>query len=306
MAVSKVILNGNTLMDTTQKTVTAASMLNGITALKNDGTGITGSIASKTSSDLTASGDTITAPAGYYASSASKAVSSGSATTPATTITANPTISVSSGGLITANVSASQSVTPSVSAGYVSSGTAGTVTVSGSNTQQLTAQAAQTITPTTTDQTIASGKFLTGAQTIKGDANLVAGNIKKDVSIFGVTGAYEGGGGGGITVTNYSILSADTIDFSGSDADLFSVSSGGMSIATVPIYVEDFSAYYQFACFGAENGSACFGSCDGGVPIFAEFVIFGSSLTMGAVMVADGTPLTASLDVNNQMTVYSV
>ncbi len=62
----------------------------------------------------------------------------GSATTPATTITANPTISVSSGGLITASVSASQSVTPTVSAGYVSSGTAGTVSVSGSNTSQLT------------------------------------------------------------------------------------------------------------------------------------------------------------------------
>lgn len=166
MAVAKVILNGNTLIDTTQKTVTAGSMLNGVTALKNDGTDITGSIASKTSSDLTASGDTITAPAGYYASSASKAVASGSATTPATSITANPSISVSSGGLITASVSASQSVTPTVSAGYVSSGTAGTVSVSGSNTSQLTTQAAQTITPTKSAQTIASGKYLTGTQTI--------------------------------------------------------------------------------------------------------------------------------------------
>ena len=166
MAVAKVILNGNTLIDTTQKTVTAGSMLNGVTALKNDGTDITGSITSKTSSDLSASGDTITAPAGYYASSASKAVASGSATTPATTITANPSISVSSGGLITASVSASQSVTPTVSAGYVSSGTAGTVSVSGSNTSQLTTQAAQTITPTKSAQTIASGKYLTGTQTI--------------------------------------------------------------------------------------------------------------------------------------------
>ena len=138
MAVSKVILNGNTLIDTTQKTVTAGSMLDGVTALKNDGTDITGSIESKTSSDLTASGDTVTAPAGYYASSASKNVASGSATTPATSITANPSISVSNSGLITATVSASQSVTPTVSAGYVSSGTAGTVTVSGSNTSQLT------------------------------------------------------------------------------------------------------------------------------------------------------------------------
>ena len=208
MAVAKVILNGNTLMDTTQKTVTAGSMLDGVTALKNDGTDITGSITSKTSSDLTASGDTITAPAGYYASSASKAVASGSATTPATTITANPSISVSSGGLITASVSASQSVTPTVSAGYVSSGTAGTVSVSGSNTSQLTTQAAQTITPTTTNQTIASGKYLTGTQTIEGIVctNLTAENIADGVtvkigtatdddSVASVTGTHSGGGG---------------------------------------------------------------------------------------------------------------
>lgn len=69
---------------------------------------------------------------------ASASVAAGSATTPATTITANPTISVSNSGLITASVSGSQSVTPTVSAGYVSSGTAGTVSVSGSNTSQLT------------------------------------------------------------------------------------------------------------------------------------------------------------------------
>lgn len=121
-------------------------------------------------------------------------LANGSATTPATTITTNPSITVSSSGLITATNSKTQSVTPSVSAGYVFSGTAGTITVSGSNTSQLTTQAAQTITPGTTNQTITSGKYLTGTQTILGDADLVAGNIKKDVQIFGVTGTYEGSG----------------------------------------------------------------------------------------------------------------
>ena len=142
----------------------------------------------KDSDDLTVSGATVTVPAGYYATAASASVASGSASTPATSITANPTISVSSSGLITASVSASQNVTPTVSAGYVSSGTAGTVSVSGSKTQQLTTKAAATITPGTTNQTIAAGTYLTGTQTIAGDADLVAGNIKSGVQIFGVTG----------------------------------------------------------------------------------------------------------------------
>ena len=153
----------------------------------------------KTNITPTTSSQTITPDSGYDALSSVQinAMPSGTATTPATTITAQPTISVnSSTGVITASNSKTQNVTPTVSAGYVSSGTAGTITVSGSNTSNLTTQAAQTITPTTTDQTIASGKYLTGTQTIKGDANLVAGNIKKDVQIFGVTGTYEGGGGG--------------------------------------------------------------------------------------------------------------
>ena len=65
-------------------------------------------------------------------------------------------------------------------------------------------KAAQTYTPTTTNYIIRSGRWLTGDQTIKGDANLVASNIKKDVQIFGVTGSYEGsGGGGGDTVVDF-------------------------------------------------------------------------------------------------------
>ena len=50
---------------------------------------------------------------------------------------------------------------------------------------------AQTYTPTTTNQTISSGRWLTGAQTIKGDANLVSSNIKSGVSIFGVSGTAQ-------------------------------------------------------------------------------------------------------------------
>lgn len=52
----------------------------------------------------------------------------------------------------------------------------------------VTKKSAATYTPKTTDQTITANQYLSGAQTIKGDSNLVAGNIRSGVSIFGVTG----------------------------------------------------------------------------------------------------------------------
>ena len=65
-------------------------------------------------------------------------------------------------------------------------------------------QAAKTVTPTTTEQTaVASGSFTSGAVKVAGDANLVAENIKKDVSIFGVTGTLEGGGEGQIFASSF-------------------------------------------------------------------------------------------------------
>ena len=103
-------------------------------------TPVDGSLPSKTASNLTASGATVTVPAGYYASQVSKSV--GTATQ------ATPSIEVSGTGEITA--SATQS------AGYVSAGTK-------SATKQLTTKGATTITPSTTEQTaVGAGVYTTG------------------------------------------------------------------------------------------------------------------------------------------------
>lgn len=56
-------------------------------------------------------------------------------------------------------------------------------------TGTMTEKAAQTYTPTTSDQVINAAQYLTGAQTIKGDANLTGQNILSGVSIFGVAGS---------------------------------------------------------------------------------------------------------------------
>lgn len=75
----------------------------------------------------------------------------------------------------------------------------------------LVAQTAHAdVTPTTSDQTIDT--TTNDSIKVKGDADLVASNIKKDVEIFGVTGSYEGGGGGGSDETGSFVASGDQSD----------------------------------------------------------------------------------------------
>ena len=86
----------------------------------------------------------------------------------------------------------------------------------------MTTKAATTIYPSASDQTIASGTYTTGAQTIKGvtTSNILAANIKQGVvvtvgdsddadRILSVTGTYSGGGGGGASVGTKTITNSD-------------------------------------------------------------------------------------------------
>ena len=171
--------------DTSDATLdSGGKMLSNVTAYA-DGVKYTGTIPTKAQSDLTASGDTVTVPAGYYASQATKAVAAGSAKVPSTISGTGASITAVQSTQI--RLDKELTLTPEVVAGYVSSGTARAVTVSlsaGAIVKQAT-----TYTPSTSDQTIPSGSFCAGGQTIYGDANLVASNIKSGVSIFGVAGS---------------------------------------------------------------------------------------------------------------------
>lgn len=170
--------------DTSDATLdSGGKMLSGNTAYA-DGVKYTGSIETKSASDLSASGATVTVPEGYYSAQATKSVASGSATAPASISGTTATVTTGSNTL---TLTKSVSVTPVVSAGYVASGTAANSSVS--LTATVTTKAAATFTPGTSNQTIAAGTYLTGAQTITGDADLVASNIKSGVTIFGVAGS---------------------------------------------------------------------------------------------------------------------
>ena len=92
--------------------------------------------------------------------------------------------------------------------------------------ESISTKSAATIVPSTTDYTIASGYFLTGAQTIKGDPNLIPGNIVAGTSIFGVTGTGEGGGGGGVEEKQIMFIDYDgTLLYSYDKTDIVAMTS---------------------------------------------------------------------------------
>ena len=182
-------------------------------------------IARRSSSDLMASGATITAPAGYYSASASKAIPNGSATAPASISGTSATLST---GMNTLTLSKSVSVTPSVTAGYVASGTAGSANVS--LTATVVTKAAATINTSTTDQTISSGQFLTGTQTIKAVtvSGLAASNILSGVTVkVGDANDYDriASVKGTVVIQHYYTGSSAPSSSVGSDGDIYLMTS---------------------------------------------------------------------------------
>lgn len=159
-------------------------------------------IEQRDDTDLTASGATVTVPAGYYADTETKSVS--------TTTHPKPTASVnSSTGLVTAS--------HTQTAGYVSAGTT-------TETLQLTTQAAATITPTKSQQTaVAAGRYTTGAVTVaaipseyivpSGSTTITANGTTDVTSYASVTVAVP-------FVTYYTGSSAPAASL-GSDGDIY-------------------------------------------------------------------------------------
>lgn len=112
---------------------------------------------------------------------------------------------------------------------------------SGKYMTRVTVAAIQTetknATPSTSSQDVtpSSGKFLTkvtvGAVTAAIDANIQAGNIKKNVSILGVNGTYEGSSGATLTPTagDYPVVGNGGLGGGGS-----ALTSTGISV-TIPV-----------------------------------------------------------------------
>lgn len=130
----------------------------------------------------------------------------------------------------------------------------------------VTKKSAATYTPSTSNQTIAASQYLSGAQTIKGDANLVAGNIKSGVSIFGVTGTYAGGGSSGGSGNNnveaYAITDTNpSVSFRRTDGAIkiwgygIMTSSGGFGQQTTSLIAFAGDKYYKSAMYGGPSST---------------------------------------------------
>lgn len=130
----------------------------------------------------------------------------------------------------------------------------------------VTKKSTATYTPGTSDQSIASGQYLNGTQTIKGDSNLTAANIKSGVNIFGVTGTYAGGGSSGgngnnnveayaITDTNPSVsfkTASGTIKIWGYGTI---TSSGGWGGQTTSLVAFEGDKYHKSAIYGGPSST---------------------------------------------------
>lgn len=130
----------------------------------------------------------------------------------------------------------------------------------------VTKKSAATYTPSTSNQTIAASQYLSGAQTIKGDANLVAGNIKSGVSIFGVTGTYAGGGSSGGSGNNnveaYAITDTNpSVSFRRTDGAIkiwgygTMTSSGGWGQQTTSLIAFAGDKYHKSAIYGGPSST---------------------------------------------------
>lgn len=173
---------------------TSADILYGKKAYVN-GALIEGTIQTKTGqqgSTITSNGTT-SIPQGYH--DGGSYVSVNVSTTTANGALGEPSISLNtSTGVITATSNVRTS-------GYLST------SETSSKTYTLPTNSGGIITPGTSQKTaVAAGKYTTAATYVAGDSNLVAANIKSGVSIFGVSGTYEGSGSSSETYNTQKLI----------------------------------------------------------------------------------------------------
>jgi len=146
---------------------------------------------------------------------------------------------------------------------------------SGKVTQSITTKEAATITPGTTNQTIAAGQYLSGIQTIKGDANLIPANILSGKSIFGVNGTASESkiASGTATATSETVYVQHA--WGGNSDTYYAVKVSGLTFKPKAILVVTTSANWKICSVYIEDFSNL---------LTYEVFIFDGSSTMAAMI----------------------
>lgn len=248
-------------IDTSDATASASDILNGKTAYVN-GSKITGTIKSKAAATVTPSTSDQTIASGQYLSGTQTI--KGDSNLVAGNIKKGTSIFGVTGTLETGSTGIDTS-DATATASHILSGK--TAYVNGQKiTGTMSSKSAATYTPSTSTQTIASGQYLSGAQTIKGDSNLVASNIKSGVSIFGVSGTYSGSSSSGSGNNNceaYVITSTSaTVNFKNTSGTIKvfgygkTTSSSGWGGSTTSLLAFYGDHYYKSASFSSPTSTS--------------------------------------------------
>ena len=213
--------------------------LNGVYTLRYDGTNFIlqgeGGSGTAVASDLL-SGKTATTDAGDITGTiASKSAATYNPSTSAQTITSGQYLS----GTQTIAATTGTAVAADVLSGKTFNSAAG-IAVSGT----IASKGAQTYTPGTSVQTVAAGQYLSGIQTISGDANLVTANVLAGASIFGVAGSAKRVVSGtltsGTSTANYTYAVG-----SGTD-NKYTFTVSGLTFTPSCIMITAYSGGYQY------------------------------------------------------------
>ena len=248
-------MNGETIIDLTEDTVTADKLPVGITAHDKSGTPITGALRSGTavmSADVRASaGDSIFTSAKL----------ANAAYLPAKTLLGWNLDNSLFGDAVVSDVVKGKTFTSA--AGFQAVGTY-------EPAAELTLQS-KTVTPSATQQVITpdSGYDGLSSVTVSGDSNLIADNIKSGVSIFGITGTLAAAASDNnceayaIDPTNpvVSFKTSGTIKVFGYG---YSTSSSGWGGSSTTVHAFCGDGYYKSSNWGSPSKTSCtFGVSDG-------------------------------------------